>query len=62
MSWILILLLIGLLIAYELLGEYGGQLDKKMRYRRWIIVVISFLLIIFIFVIARQINTVMKGH
>ena len=58
--WFVILPLISLLIAYEWLGEYGDEADAAKRYRSWIVLAISFLLIAFVYLVAVQIGTVLK--
>jgi len=60
MSWVVILLLIGLLTINELLGAHYGTAVGKLHGKRWLVYSIYFLMIMFVFVLARQIDIVLK--
>ena len=60
MSWVVILLLTGMLTINELLRAYYGTAVGKMRGKRWMVYSIYFLTMMFVFVLARQIGIVFK--
>ena len=58
MNAAIILMLIGLLTVRELLGAYFGPEDRKVQ--RWMLYAIGIMLILFAFLVARQIGTILK--
>lgn len=60
MREMVILLLIILLGLNELLGAYYGTVAKQMVWRRWVVNAIYFLMVVYVYIVARQIEALIR--